>query len=122
MLVIAERHAAKHGRDGDNPPLRAVSTIRNDSALAVGAYIPKFRVPPESAIYKAFVDPMRSVHEQREDLSWWQSSSGSALAAGEVFVGAGERETKFSLFCDCHKGSNFHTVSAIEFCHLGYQP
>ncbi len=88
MLVIAERHAAKHGRDGDNPPLRAVSTIRNDSALAVGAYIPKYRVTPQSAIYQAFVDPMRSVHEQREDLSWWQSSSGSALASGEVFVGA----------------------------------
>jgi hypothetical protein len=88
MLLIAERRTAKHGRDGANPPLRAVATIRNQSALTAGIYIPGYRVPLRSAIYRAFVDPTRAVYEQVEDFSWWEESSGSRLPAGTVYVGA----------------------------------
>jgi hypothetical protein len=88
LLLVAQRRPAKHGRDKGTPPLRAVTAIGNEAARAEHLYIPPYRVPQKSAIYNAFADPHGEVHEQVEDLSWWQCSDGRQLASATVRVGA----------------------------------
>ena len=77
---------------GFEPPaqkaLRAVHMNPNDAARAEGiSMIPNFRVPRKSVIYRAFEEQLSSAMAY-EDLSWWESSDGTRLAARKVRVHA----------------------------------
>ena len=98
MLVIAERHAAKHGRDGDNPPLRArfqrfETTARWQSAPICDL---KFRVPPQSAIYLRPSSTQCGRSMSREKICHGGSHPLALRSQPEKYLSElGERETKF---------------------------
>lgn len=65
--------------------LRAIQAIGNGAARTAGFRIhPRMRVPPSSAIMRAFTSGI--VHEGTEDLSDWESSQGGSLEPWRVSV------------------------------------
>lgn len=88
LLVIADIHSAKHGRDQGLPALRVSKCLPNGPALAQKLFIPQFRVPEGSGMHAAFEDPAGASHERTERLDSWRSSNGKVLKAQAVRVGS----------------------------------
>jgi hypothetical protein len=66
--------------------LRAVGALVNDSARAKGIQFHKnFRVPQQSVIHKVFAESLAE-GTAVENLSWWESSDGTALTSGKIHV------------------------------------
>lgn len=86
---LAQRNLAFH--DGPKPVLRAAKVTANAAAESIGIIIHRnMRIPECSVIARAFEESSGSL-EAAEDLGWWQSSSGSGLAARPVTVKARHR-------------------------------
>jgi hypothetical protein len=89
ILVTATVRCAKHGLDDGVPDLRVESTVRNTAAVRHGIHIPKFRVPPASAIRRAYDDTRCQVQNgSEESLGAWHSSDGTVLHARPVRIDA----------------------------------
>lgn len=66
--------------------LRAVGALVNDSARAQGIQFHKnFRVPQQSVIHQVFAESLAE-GAAVENLSWWESSDGTALTSGKIHV------------------------------------
>lgn len=75
-------------QEGPKPALRVVNVTLNEQAQAMGMRMHrKWRVPKRSAIHQVFEsgEPCRNAVE---DLSWWETSTGSRLDPFPVYVEA----------------------------------
>ncbi len=88
MFVTASMRCAKHGRDGGVPALRLDTVVRNAAAARLEIHLPKFRIPPGSAIHRAYDDSSRGIHKAAENLGAWRSSDGIVLRPRPVRVDA----------------------------------
>lgn len=88
LFVTATMRCAKHGRDGGVPALRLDMVVRNVAAVQRDIHLPKFRIPPGSAIHRGYDDPSRGIHKAAENLGAWHSSDGVVLRPRPVRVDA----------------------------------
>jgi hypothetical protein len=86
-ILVECRWAGRRGHTAGTEMLRAVKVVRNDAAWQSGLAIhTNMRVPERSVIYQSFA--ANAVVNGAEDLSWWASSTGAALASRNVSVSA----------------------------------
>jgi hypothetical protein len=84
--------AVSRKSDGTSPSLRVQSIVANDAARAIGCKVRKqMRVPPASAISKAFGDIFATRYCGMENQADWQVSGQGSLSALDWQVDAARR-------------------------------
>jgi hypothetical protein len=69
--------------------LRVTDVASSPTAQTRGIRIPRnMRVPQSSVVTRAFRDPLRGIHNGRDPLEDWQTSSGGAVGHGTLGVEA----------------------------------
>ncbi|MDP9052151.1 MAG: hypothetical protein M3O31_15735 [Acidobacteriota bacterium] len=88
IWLKAELAMKKRPSPGESPELRATEVSQSPAAREIGfSVIRQFRVPPQSVIHKVFYGDV-DMDEAGEDLSWWESSSGTCLPNRPVSIQA----------------------------------
>ena len=88
IWIKAELAMRRHPLPDENPELRATQVSQSPTARETGfSVIRQFRVPSQSVIHQVFHGRF-DTDEAMEDLSWWESSSGTRLPSRSVRVQA----------------------------------